>query len=96
MDADVRGKGWCAAALAALLVAGSVWAQPAPYAVDFGQPLGKIKALNGTNIGPLYKGRNIKTALQDFAEICAGGQARGCRRKGQCPRVAPRRFRTGA
>ena len=69
MNADARCKRPGAAVTTMLMLVGSVWAQPAPYAVDFGQPAGQVKALNGTNIGPLYKGRNIKTAVQDFKNL---------------------------
>ena len=53
----------------ALGVAGAACAETASWAVDFTQPCGKVKALNGTNIGPLYKGRNLSSAIQDFKAL---------------------------
>lgn len=60
---------WMSVALA-VGIACAAGAETAPCSVDFSQPCGKVKALNGTNIGPLYRGRNsLSASLQEFKAL---------------------------
>jgi len=70
MDVSFQGGVGAGLAVGALMISGITWAQEVPsYEVDFSQPAGKIRAINGTNLGPLYKGRNLTTATQDFKAL---------------------------